>query len=114
MQTEYPIFAIDIYSDAGFEHGQQSKLATVNTYDELWNAISVSVKGEKTISKAINVDSSEVIDVPASMSVKLHRYNCISTLDYSQNSDGTFNQILTIFTEPLLADKMLEKINSIE
>lgn len=113
MQTEYPIFAIDLYSDAGFEYNQHSKLATVSTYDELWNAISVSVKGEKTITDAVEVGTNTIIKIPASMSIKLHRYDCISTLDYSQNSDGTFNEVLTIFTEPVLADKMREKINSI-
>lgn len=114
MQAKYPIFAIDLYTDAGFEHNQHSKIATVSSYDELWNAIDVSVKGQKTITKAVNVSNpTEIIEVPASMTIKLHRHNCISSIDYSQNLDGTFTEVLRIFTEDALAEEMLAQINSI-
>lgn len=114
MQSKYPIFAIDLYTDAGFEHNQHSKIATVSSYDELWNAIDVSVKGQKTISKATNINKpTEVIEVPASMTIKLHRHNCISSIDYSQNFDGSFNEVLRIFTEQELAEELLKNINAI-
>lgn len=111
MQTKYPIFAIDLYSDAGFAHNQQSKLATLDTYDDLINAIRVSVKGKNTVSKAVPADGGAEVIIPASMTIKLHRYDCVSSLEYQQDFAGNFTEKLHVFAEPSLVDDMLNFVN---
>lgn len=101
--VNYPFIKIDVFSDVGFDQNNIAQIGCVTSYDELKTIINNLVTGKNAFA------SGE--EILASLMLKVHFYNCITTICYSQESAGTYKVIFRGFADGTFVKEVTDFIN---
>lgn len=92
--------SIDIFSDVNFKEGQLALIGKALDYNDMKALIDVNIKGKNNKS-----------GTKANMSVKVHFYNDISTIDFIQPTNK-WEIKYNIFADEIIKTTLLNFINN--